>query len=80
MDGPDSEFSMEPDEFKAMVDSIRNVEKALGSSNFELTEKMIINQDFSRSLFLLKILKKVNLSLKIMFVQLDQVLVFIQNI
>ena len=58
MDGPDSEFSMEPHEFKQMVDSIRNVEKALGSDNFELTEKMIINQDFSRSLFVVKDMKK----------------------
>lgn len=54
MDTPDSEFSMEPLEFKQMVDSIRNVEKALGNDNFELTEKMIINQDFSRSLFVVE--------------------------
>ena len=58
MDGPDSEFSMEPQEFKQMVDSIRNVEKALGNDNFELTEKMIINQDFSRSLFVVKDMKR----------------------
>lgn len=54
MNTPDSEFSMEPHEFKEMVESIRNVEKALGNDNFELTEKMIINQDFSRSLFVVK--------------------------
>lgn len=58
MDTPDSEFSMEPQEFKQMVDSIRNVEKALGNDNFELTEKMIINQDFSRSLFVVEDMKK----------------------
>ena len=58
---PDSEFSMEPHEFKQMVDAIRNVEKALGSNNFELTEKMIINQDFSRSLFVVEDMKKVML-------------------
>lgn len=58
MDTPDSEFSMEPAEFKLMVDSIRNVEKALGNDNFELTEKMIINQDFSRSLFVVKDMEK----------------------
>lgn len=58
MDTPDSEFSMEPQEFKLMVDSIRNVEKALGNDNFELTEKMIINQDFSRSLFVVTDMKK----------------------
>ena len=58
MEGPDSEFSMEPQEFKAMVDSIRNIEKALGNSDFEVTEKMLINQDFSRSLFAVKDIKK----------------------
>lgn len=57
MNTPDSEFSMEPHEFKQMVDAIRNVEKALGSNNFELTEKMIINQDFSRSLFVVEDMK-----------------------
>lgn len=58
MEGPDSEFSMEPHEFKQMVDSIRNIEKALGNDTFELTEKMIINQDFSRSLFVVEDMKK----------------------
>ena len=38
--GPDSDFSMEPDEFKQMVDSIRNVEKALGKVSYELSDKM----------------------------------------
>lgn len=58
MDTPDAEFSMNPEEFKSMVSQIRNVEKALGSSNFEVTEKMKINQDFSRSLFVVKDMKK----------------------
>ena len=40
MGGPDSEFSMEPDEFKLMVDSIRNVEKALRKINYELSDKI----------------------------------------
>ena len=31
MQGPDHKASIEPDEFKKMVDSIRNIEKALGS-------------------------------------------------
>tara|TARA_Y100000589_G_scaffold310689_1_gene329304 strand:- start:5094 stop:6113 length:1020 start_codon:yes stop_codon:yes gene_type:complete len=31
MPGPDHKASIEPDEFKKMVDSIRNIEKALGS-------------------------------------------------
>jgi N,N'-diacetyllegionaminate synthase len=32
MDGPDHKSSISPDELKAMVSSIRNIEKALGSS------------------------------------------------
>lgn len=58
MNTPDAEFSMEPHEFKKMVNEIRNVEKALGNGDFELTEKMKINQDFSRSLFVVKDMKK----------------------
>ena len=54
MGGPDSEFSMEPHEFKQMVDSIRNVEKALGKVNYELSDKMKANREFSRSLFVVE--------------------------
>ena len=58
MGGPDSEFSMEPDEFKHMVDSIRNVEKALGTVSYELSDKMKSNREFSRSLFVVEDMKK----------------------
>ena len=58
MGGPDSEFSMEPNEFKQMVDSIRNVEKALGEVRYELSDKMKSNREFSRSLFVVKDMKK----------------------
>ncbi len=58
MGGPDSEFSMEPQEFKLMVDSIRNVEKALGKINYDLSEKSQLNREFSRSLFVAENLKK----------------------
>ena len=58
MGGPDSEFSMEPDEFKKMVDSIRNVEKALGKVSYELTDKVKANREFSRSLFVIEDIKK----------------------
>lgn len=40
MEGPDVVFSLEPDEFKAMVKSIREVKKALGEVSYDLTEKM----------------------------------------
>jgi pseudaminic acid synthase len=52
--GPDSAFSLEPDEFKAMVKSVRETEKALGEVKYELTEKIIKSREFSRSLFVVK--------------------------
>ncbi|PJI09844.1 MULTISPECIES: pseudaminic acid synthase [Clostridium] len=55
--GPDSKFSMEPKEFKNMVDSIRNVEKALGKVTYELTERQIKSREHSRSLFVVKDIK-----------------------
>lgn len=57
MGGPDSEFSMEPNEFKQMVDSIRNIEKALGKVSYELSDKMKANREFSRSLFVVRDMK-----------------------
>lgn len=57
MGGPDSDFSMEPHEFKNMVNSIRNVEKALGTVNYELSDKMKANKEFSRSLFVVEDIK-----------------------
>ena len=56
--GPDAEFSIEPYEFKNMVDSIREVEKALGDVSYELTPKTKSNRDFSRSLFVVNDIKK----------------------
>ncbi len=38
MEGPDHKASMEPDELKTMVNAIRNIEKALGSKNKNVTE------------------------------------------
>ena len=37
--GPDSAFSMEPAEFKEMVEAVRNVERTLGHVDYELTER-----------------------------------------
>lgn len=36
--GPDSSFSMEPQEFKLMVEDIRTVEKALGKVEYEVSD------------------------------------------
>jgi len=56
--GPDSAFSMEPDEFKYMVKSIREVEKSLGKVNYKLSELVKKSRTFSRSLFVVKDIKK----------------------
>lgn len=52
--GPDSAFSIEPEEFKAMVDNIRILEKALGSSAYRLTDIQESERRDSRSLFVVK--------------------------
>ncbi len=49
--GPDSSFSMNESEFTAMVISIREVEKAIGKIDYNLTEKQLKGRDFSRSLY-----------------------------
>jgi pseudaminic acid synthase len=52
--GPDSAFSLEPEEFRAMVLSVREVEKALGEITYELTEKIEKSREFARSLFVVR--------------------------
>lgn len=54
---PDASFSMEPEEFKCMVQDIRNVEKALGKASYgpSKQEESII---FRRSIFAVKNIKK----------------------
>lgn len=52
--GPDSAFSMEPEEFAAMVRDVRILEKALGSSEYVLTDAQKLEHDGSRSLFVVK--------------------------
>jgi N-acetylneuraminate synthase len=52
--GPDAAFSLEPAEFRAMVDAVRMAEKALGTVNYESTEKEKASRVFRRSLFVVK--------------------------
>ena len=52
--GPDSAFSLEPDEFKAMVDAIRTAEKALGKIHYGVSEHEAKSRVFRRSLFVVK--------------------------
>jgi len=49
--GPDSAFSLEPEEFRTMVDAVRIAEKAIGTITYERTEKEKSGLAFRRSLF-----------------------------
>ena len=49
--GPDSAFSLEPAEFKAMVHAVRTAEKALGEVHFGLGASEEKSRAFRRSLF-----------------------------
>ena len=55
--GPDSAFSLEPHEFKAMVEAIRTVEKALGKVHYGVSEREARSRVFRRSLFVVKDVK-----------------------
>jgi N-acetylneuraminate synthase len=52
--GPDSAFSLEPHEFKAMVEAIRVAERALGTVRYDVTEREVASRIFRRSLFVVR--------------------------
>lgn len=56
--GPDSAFSLEPNEFKAMVDAVRTAKKALGEIHFGLSGKDAASGVFRRSLFVVRDVKR----------------------
>jgi N-acetylneuraminate synthase len=55
--GPDAAFSLEPEEFKAMVEGIRTTEKALGRVNYGVSADESRSRGFRRSLFVVKDVK-----------------------
>lgn len=55
--GPDAEFSLDFEEFKQMVKSVRDAEKAIGKVSYEISEKVKANKKFARSLFVVKDIK-----------------------
>lgn len=55
---PDDKFSLEPDEFKQMVESVRKVEKAIGKIKYEKSNNEKKNKIFKRSLFIVENIKK----------------------
>ncbi len=56
-EGPDSAFSLEPHEFKAMVEAVRVAEKALGVVYYGVSEAEVKSCAFRRSLFVVKNMK-----------------------
>jgi len=55
--GPDSAFSLEPAEFKSMVEAVRTAEQALGYVTYEASEKEKASRSFRRSLFIVQDIK-----------------------
>lgn len=56
--GPDASFSMNEQEFTRMVKAIREAENAIGEVDYKLTEKQKKGKNFSRSLYVVKDIKK----------------------
>jgi len=56
--GPDASFSMNEAEFTDMVKAVREAELAIGTVDYNLTEKQEKGKDFSRSLYVVENVKK----------------------
>ena len=58
IENPDSSFSMEPNEFKKMVEDIRAAEKAMGRVSYDVSEKEEKNLIFRKSIFVVNDIKQ----------------------
>lgn len=56
--GPDASFSMNEEEFTAMVKAVREAESAIGVVDYTLTEKQVKGKDFSRSLYVVNTIEQ----------------------
>jgi len=56
--GADADFSMDKEEFRAMVQAIRDTEKLLGRVDYSMSEKKRKSRQFARSLYVAKDIKK----------------------
>lgn len=52
--GPDAEFSLDPEQFRSMVQEIRAAEVALGTASYAIDSKVEKNRKFARSLFVVE--------------------------
>jgi len=57
IENPDASFSMTPEEFKAMVQDVRNTEAALGTAFYGPMEQEMSNLAFRRSIFVVQDIK-----------------------
>ena len=55
--GPDSAFSLEPDEWKAMVTAVRTTEKALGMVHYGINKAEEVSRLYRKSLFAIQDIK-----------------------
>ena len=56
--GPDSDFSLDKEEFSQMISAVRDTEKLIGKIDYTLTEKKKKSRQFARSLYISKDIKK----------------------
>lgn len=56
--GADADFSMDKEEFSAMVQAVRDTEKLLGKVDYSMSKKKKQSRQFSRSLYVAKDIKK----------------------
>ncbi len=55
---PDASFSMEPQEFKQMVEDIRACERAVGKVSYDVSEKEMISREVRKSIFVSEDIRK----------------------
>jgi len=56
--GPDASFSLDEEQFTAMVKAVRDAELAMGKVDYNLTDKQAKGRDFSRSLYITQDVKE----------------------
>jgi|TARA_B100001057_G_C22803606_1_gene932468 pseudaminic acid synthase len=56
--GPDASFSLNVDEFSKMVKAVRQAELTIGKIDYSLSEKQKLSRAYSRSLYIVKDVKK----------------------
>lgn len=61
IENPDSSFSMEPQEFKQMVEDVRAAERAIGRISYDISEKEKESLIFRRSIFAVEDITEGNL-------------------